>query len=67
MLALEQLRIRAVQPAGNVRECALVEPRFVRCGWELARPGTPAQESVELGIGRLGQRLGEVDEPGDTP
>ncbi len=35
MLALEQLRIRAVQPSGNLCERSLVEPLFIGPG------GTP--------------------------
>src|SRR4051812_33613419 len=66
MLALEQLRIRAVQPSGDLGECGLVEPLFVGCGWELSRLRAPAQNGVELDIGWLSQRLREVDQTGDA-
>ncbi|TCO45222.1 hypothetical protein EV646_109397 [Kribbella antiqua] len=66
MLALEQLRIRAVQPSGNLGECGLVEPLFVGCWWELSRLRAPAQNGVELDIGWLSQRLREVDQTSDA-
>jgi hypothetical protein len=64
MLALEQLRIRAAQPPGDLGERGLVEPLFLGCGWVLSRPRAPAQDDVELDIRRLSRRLREVDETG---
>ena len=66
MLALEQLRIRAVQPSGDLCECGLVEPSFAGCGWVLSRLRAPAQDGIELGIRWLSQRLREVNKTGDA-
>ena len=66
MLALEQLRVRAVQPSGDLCECGLVEPSFVGCGRVLSRLRAPAQDGIELDIRWLSQRLREVDQTGDA-
>src|ERR1041384_610757 len=66
MLALEQLRIRAVQPSGDLCECGLVEPSLAGRGWVLLRPRAPAQDGIELDIRWLSQRLREVDKTGDA-
>ena len=47
MLALEQFRVRAVQPSGDLGECRLVEPSFAGYRWVLARPRAPAQDGIE--------------------
>ena len=56
-----------MQPPGDLRERGSLQPVPARSGRELLGPRAPAQKGVELGIGRLGRRLREVDEPGDTP
>ena len=66
MLALEQLRVRTVQPSGDFYECGLVEPSFVGCGWVLLRLRAPAQDGIKLDIRWLSQRLREVDKTGDA-
>lgn len=66
MIALEQLRIRAVQPSGDLCERGLVEPSFAGFGWVLLRLRAPAQNGIELDIRWLSQRLREVDKTGDA-
>jgi len=66
MLALEQFRIRTMQPSGNRSECLLVESTFTGCGWVLSRLRAPAEEDIEFDICWLGQRLRKVDKTGDV-
>ena len=66
MLALEQVRIRAVQPSGDLCECRLVEPLFAGCRWVLSCLRAPAQDGIELDIRWLGLRLGEIDKTGNS-
>ena len=66
MIALEQFRIRAVQPSGDLCECGLVEPLFVGCRRVLSRLRAPAQNGIELDIRWLSQRLREVDKTRDA-
>jgi hypothetical protein len=66
VLAFEQLRIRAVQPSGDLCEGGLVEPWLAGYWWILTRLRAPAQDGVELDIRWLGQRLREVDKTGDA-
>src|SRR4051794_38439945 len=65
-LALEQFGIRAAQPCRDRSESGLVEPSLARYRWVLTRLGAPSQDRVEFDIGRLGQRLGEVDKARDA-
>ena len=66
MPALEQLRIRAAQPTGDLCKCGLVEPLFVGCGWVLSGLRAPAQNDIEFNIRWLSQRLREVDKTRDA-